>query len=240
MFVLCPQRVGFCRTPDGNDRPGSETAHPDAIQPLEDMKRLFIAGVIVAGLSACGGGGNASTAPVAATPATPLSAYIGNWASSCHMHQIDSRTIARTPGTTDSISIAYQTDYYVNHDCTGAVIGTWTQSANVTAVYSGTVESSIVFTEGSAAVAHSVDKVIARLPQHTWLVTGTGVVHLVADGEAQWCIEYIDGDGSCIADSGTSPAAAFSLEALYLEGNALYELMWNGSSYSANEALNRQ
>jgi hypothetical protein len=208
------------------------------------MKRLFIAGVIAVGLSACGGGdgagGNTSTAPVAATPATPLSAYIGNWASSCHMHQIDSRTITRIPGTTDSISISYKTDYYVNHDCTGAVIGTWTQNPNVTAVYAGTVESSIVFTEGSAAVPHRVDKVMASLPQHVWSVTGTGVVHLVTDGFAEWCIDYMDGDGSCIADSGTSPAAVISLAALYLEGNALYELMWNGSAYSANEALNRQ
>jgi hypothetical protein len=205
------------------------------------MKHLFIAGVIAAGLSACGGGGgDVSSPPVASTPATPLSAYIGNWVSSCNVHQIDSRTITRLPGTAASISIAQKVDYYANHNCTGAVVGTWTQSADVTAVYADTVASSIVFNEGSAATPARVDKVIATLPQHTWSVTGTGVAYTVGGGVAQWCIQYMDGDSSCVVDSGAAPAAVVNPAALYLQGDVLYELRWNGSAYSVNWALKRR
>ncbi|MFC5477960.1 hypothetical protein [Massilia suwonensis] len=207
------------------------------------MKRLLLIAAVLPVLSSCGGGegeSGTSTAPVSTAPVAPLAAYLGNWATSCHFHAIDYASISHAPGTTDSISITYKTDYHVNPDCSGAVLGTWTQSASATAVYEGSVDSSIVFIGGSAAVAARVDKVTTSLPSHTWSVTGTGVEHSVVDGLAQWCITYANGDRSCIMDEGTYRAFVVNPTGLYLQGNVMYELRSNVSFYMENKAFKRQ
>lgn len=206
------------------------------------MRNILVAAAGALILTACGGGGGTSgtsTTPVATTPAPQLASYIGNWASSCYNHAIDSAAITRTPGTTDSLTIAFKTDYYINANCTGNIVATWTQGANATAVYSGTVDSSIVFTPGAAAVAAKVDKVTATMPQTTASVTGTGVVHTVVNGQAQWCINYGNGNTNCIKDEGTI-APTSQPGGLYLQGNVLYELVPSGSIYTVNEAFNKQ
>lgn len=200
------------------------------------MTPLFLAAAVLLGVSACGAG----TPPVPARPATPLAAYIGNWATACNFHAIDRARISRTPGTAGAISIDYKTDYYANENCTGGILGTWTQSASATAVHEGTVDAKILFMQGSAAVPAKVDKVRTSLPELDWLLGGTGVVHTAANGLAQWCINYANGDVSCIADAGPYPAMVVDPAGLYSEGNVMVELRADVSGYVANKVFMKQ
>jgi hypothetical protein len=208
------------------------------------MKRITSIAAVALALTACGGGGggggtSGASTPVGAAPATQLASYIGNWASVCSDHAIDSATISRTPGTTDSITIAIKTDYHSNANCSGAILGTWSESANATAVYNGTADATVVLTLGAAATTIHVDKVTASMGQATATVIGTGVVRKTTNGQPQWCIDYGNGSSICIKDEGTYPAST-QPGGLYLQGNILYELVVNGSTYSVNEAFTRQ
>jgi hypothetical protein len=199
------------------------------------MRHIYLAGVLSLALSACGGGGGDP-----ATLPAPLAAYIGTWATSCAFHAIDTATITRAPGTSDAISIMSRTDYYSNADCTGTILGTFTQGASATAVYAGTVDAPVVFTEGAAAVVVQVDKVTTSFPPRTWTVTGPGVVYTAVDGYAQWCIAYANGDGSCVADPGPLPAGQnYTPTHLVRRGNTLYALSPVASAL-AGKAYQRQ
>jgi hypothetical protein len=207
------------------------------------MKNSGFAAATLVLISACGGGGGdsgGSASAAAPAPTTQLAAYIGNWASDCYDHAIDSAAISRPAGSSDSITISFKTDYYVNANCTGNIIGTETQSADATATYAGTVDSSIVFTQGAAAIPAKVDKVIASLPAHTVSITGTGVVHTVTNGQAQWCMDYGNGSSICINDEGTRPATSGVAGGLYLQAGVLYELTPSGSLYVVNERFNKK
>lgn len=206
------------------------------------MKIIALSAAIALTLTACGGGGGTSASgatPVAATPLTQLASYIGNWTSACYDHAMDSAAISRTPGTNDSISIAFKTDYYVNANCTGNILGTYSESAGPTAVYAATVDASVVLAQGAAASSIKVDKINATKPAGAALVTGTGVVRTVTNGQVQWCIDFGGGRTTCINDQGAY-AASSQTGGLYLQGNTLYELVVNGSAYLVNEVFTRQ
>jgi hypothetical protein len=210
------------------------------------MKHIFLAGALLLALSACGGGdtpNSAVTPPVPATPATPatpLATYIGTWATSCNFHAIDTATITHAPGGSEAIAIADRTDYYSNADCTGTILGTWRRSASATAVYGGTVDASVVLTESAAPVPARVDWVMTTLPVHTWLVTGQGVKYTVVNGYAQWCIDYANGDGSCIADPGTVSGGTVYPAGLTMQDNVMYQLRSDAPQYHVLKAYQRQ
>jgi hypothetical protein len=206
------------------------------------MKHTCLAGALLLALSACGGGGtqnNGVSPPVSASPATPLAAYIGTWATACSFHAIDTIAITRAPGSGEAISMTYKTDYYSGANCTGAILGTWTRSASATAAYDGTVDASVVFTQGVAALPARVDKVTTTLPAHTWLVTGPGVVYSVVNGYAQWCIAYANGDGACLADPGTVSAGIALPAGLTIQHKVLYELSSVASVYQVLKGYQR-
>ena len=131
------------------------------------MKAWACVGVTVAVLSGCGGGGGGGGTTAASPPAattSPLDAYAGTWASACADHAVGTLVIARSA---DTITVGNKTDYYANADCSGAIVGTVTQSADATATYTGTVDASITPTPGAAAIPVKVDKLTANLPAHT-------------------------------------------------------------------------
>jgi hypothetical protein len=193
------------------------------------MKARICVAVAVAVLSGCGGGGGGDTGAPAA--GSRLDAYVGTWASACADHAVDILVIARAAGTTDGLTVGSRTDYYANADCTGNIVGTATQSADATATHTGTVDASIVPTAGAAAINVKVDKLTANLPQHTLAVTGSGVTHTTANGQAQWCIAYGGGNATCIRDEGTYPAQNGVAGGLALQGNTLYDLNASGASW---------
>lgn len=206
------------------------------------MNKTMCTLALAACLSACGGGGGSAGSGGATLPAQTmqLGAYLGTWGSDCASHGVDTVVISRPAGSTDSITIAFRTDYYANADCSGGVVATWTQSADVTATYAGTADTSIVPTPGAASVAATVDKVTVSLPQHTATVTGPNVVHTITNGQAQWCINYANGDSTCIKDEGTYPAQSGVAGGLYLQGNTLYELVPSGTQYAVDERFTRK
>lgn len=208
------------------------------------MKKFALAASVAFMVSACGGGGDSGSTggPVAtmpSAPATQLASYLGTWVTACDVREQDTATITRPAGSTDAITISYRTDYYAGLNCTGIIVATWTQSASVTAVYDGTIDSSIVFTAGTAAVPAKVDKVKATLPAHTQSVVGPNVIHTVKNGQAQWCIDFGGGNSTCIYDEGAQPAASVA-GGLYLRGNELFELSPSGSVYVVNERFVRK
>lgn len=207
------------------------------------MKRTWLAALAALALSGCGGGGgsggSATPAPVATAPVSQLAAYAGTWISACDGRELNSVTITRASGSADAIVISYKSDYYANLGCTGNVVATWTQSADATAVYAGSVDSSIVFTAGATPTPARVDKVTATLPAHTQSVVGTNVTHTVQFGQAQWCINFGDGTSTCVHDRGAQPAQTVD-GGLYLRGNEMFELTPSGSTYVVNERFVRK
>lgn len=202
------------------------------------MKHLVWACAAAALVSACGGGGgggggggSGSPPPVSTTPVNKLAAYVGTWAADCDNHAIDNVTI--TSPSTNTLTVGSRTDYYAGANCTGAIIATETEGADITATYVDTVDASIVFTPGTAATAAKVDKIVASAPQRTRSVTGTGVTRVVENGKPMWCIAFDGGNRTCIWDEGSTPASSGQAGALYLQGNALYELVPNGAQYTA-------
>jgi len=194
-------------------------------------------------LAACGGGGGspgANTNPPAppAGSSARLDAYVGTWASSCASHAIDTATIARTPGSTTSLTIAVTTNYYGNTTCTGDVIATQTWSAPATATYAGTVASNVVLTAGAAPQAATVDRVTAQLPQRSVTLTGAYVSHKIVDAQPNWCIEYA-GSTVCVPDR-LYPAESAPFDGLAVVGTDMVEVKANGANYDAVERFTKR
>jgi hypothetical protein len=208
------------------------------------MKNLVVMSAIAAMISACGGGGGGggetgrTPAAESAPPVNKLAAYVGNWSTDCNDHKIGNATI--TSPSNNTIKITSRTDYHTGADCTGAIIATETDGVDVTGTYTETVDSSIVFTQGAAATLAKVDKFTASFPRHTHSVTGTGVTHVVVNGQAQWCIDFGGGNQTCIWDRGTYPDQNGIPDAAYLQGNVLYELEPSGSLYVVNARFNKR
>jgi len=203
------------------------------------MKHYAILIAIGALVSACGGGSNNDGSPVAQVPANKLAAYAGTWSTDCYNnHDIATATISSPSANT--VTIHVQTDYYAGANCTGAIVATETESADVTATYVDTVDSSIVLTQGAAATPAKVDRVTTSLPQRTRSITGTGVKRVVVDGQAQWCINYGDGSQTCLRDDGTYPAQNGISRGVFLQNNALYELSPSGSVYVLDDRLTKK
>jgi len=211
------------------------------------MKQIILAALAAMALAACGGGGGGSgttapapaPAPVTPPPVSQLAGYVGAWVSACDGRELNSVTVTRASGSADAIVISYKSDYYANLNCTGNVVATWTQSADATAVYAGSVDASIVFTPGTNATAARVDKVTATLPAHTESVVGSNVTHTVRNGQAMWCIDFGGGSSSCSYDQGAQPAQTVA-GGLYMRGNELFELSPSGSTYVVNERFTRK
>jgi hypothetical protein len=204
-----------------------------------EMKNALMISALCGVIAGCGGGGDSpmDTAPVVVER---LASYIGSWSSECAAHEIDSSTIVRTPGTTDSVNISNKTDYYSGANCTGTILGTSTDSATFTAKYVTTVNSSVVLTTGSAAVPTTLDQVTASRTQGAQTVSGPGVVRTVKNGQSQWCIDFGGGNSTCITDMGTQPAQSGASGGLFLQGSNLFVLSPSGNIYTVDSKLTKK
>jgi len=237
----------------------SVLAHIDVIYPIEKMKKLIFICATATMISACGGGGGggdsgggagagAGTVPVAGSgstggsdagvvapggtaPANKLAAYVGTYAAACNDHE--KYNVSITSPSNNTLTIATRTDFYAGTNCTGAIIATANDGADVTASYVETVDT-IVFTSTDTPVPAKVDKVTSSIPVHTRSVTGTAVTRLTTDGQPQWCIDFGAGAKTCILE-GTFPAQTGAAGALFMQGSTLYELSLKGTVYVANK-----
>ncbi|MDM5181644.1 hypothetical protein PO883_31180 [Massilia sp. DJPM01] len=198
-------------------------------------------------LAGCGGGGSSGGSPTPSTPTptpTPvvskLAAYTGNWVAPCDSHELASMVISDTPGVADSVDIEVKSDYYMNKDCTGAVVGSEKLSAKFTAAYSGSADTATVLTPGSQSVPLKLDLLTLRAPRRTMSIDGPGVVHTVKNGQAQWCMNFAKGESSCVQDEGILEAQGPLNGAFYANGGKLYLLSPSGSVYSTDEIYTRR
>lgn len=169
-----------------------------------------------------------------------LAAYLGSWSAPCDWYSMDSIAVTALPDTADTAQIAIKTEYFATPTCEGPVVATMTMSAGLVAVHTGTASTSIVYSEGTAAVPATVDLMSITLPAHTTSVTGTAVTHTVINEEAQWCVDLGGGNSSCIQDMGLVPAQGPETGAMYVNGNKLYLLSPVGSIYYADETYTRK
>lgn len=213
------------------------------------MKNVFVSTVFVC-LAGCGGGGDSSSTSAGA-PATPpqapspavverLGSYIGTWSSDCLNHELETASIVRTPGSTDSINVSLKTEYFSASNCSGSLLATETETGVFTAKYVATVNSAIVFAANASAVPATVDQVTASRTQSTKSVIGPGVVHTIKNGQAQWCIDFGGGNSTCIWDMGTQPAESGGTGALFIQGSDLYVLSPSGSVYAVDSKFKRK
>jgi hypothetical protein len=198
-----------------------------------------LAACLTASLAACGGGGgNAGSAGAPSTPPAStggnLDAYVGTWTSACASHAVDTAVVARAAGASNALTIAVTTSYYANTACTGDVIATQVWSAATTATYVGTVASSIM----PGAVAASIDKVKAQLPQRSVTLTGTFVSHKIIDAQPNWCIDYAGGS-VCVPDK-IYAAEPAPFDGLAIQGSELVEVKSNGVNYDAVERFTKR
>lgn len=207
-----------------------------------------LAALITAG---CGGGGSSestsggagtSNPPVVIPPpaASKLAAYIGSWTAACDQHELASLTITETPGVKDSIDLDFKSEYYKNSGCTGAIVGTETRGAKYSAAYTGTADSAIVFSAGSAAVPSKVDLATVRAPAYALKVEGSGVVRTIKNSQAQWCMDFGDGSSTCVDDDGLLPGLPPTNVGLHAKGNAIYTLFQPSNNYSVDQAYFRR
>jgi hypothetical protein len=192
--------------------------------------------------AACGGGGghpgSTDGTPGLGSATANLDAYVGTWTSACASSATDTAVIARAASPANTLTIAVTTQYYANTECTGNVIATQTWSEGATATWTGTVTSSIVPGPGLAALAATVDKVTAQLPQRTVTVTGSFVSHETIDGQANWCVDYAS-RSVCVPDR-VYVAEAAPFDGLALQGTDLYEVKSNGVNYDAVERFTKK
>lgn len=198
------------------------------------MKNLLLVSAVAMMACACGGGGGNEGDPKApgfSASVNKLAAYVGTWAATCNDHAVDNATITSTGNNT--VTIATRTDYYAQANCTGAIIATETEGADITATYVDTVDAPVVFATGTPATTGKVDRITASMPIHSRSITGTAVTRVVQNGKPQWCIDFGNGRSTCILDEGAYSARSGVAGGLLLQGNAFYELVPNGTVYEA-------
>lgn len=196
-------------------------------------------------LAACGGGGSSSsptTNPITQQPviASKLAAYAGSWVAACDGHELTSLTVNETSGATDTITIIPKTEYFLESGCSGTVVATETQSANYTMAYKGTADAGVVFSQGASSITTKIELVTLSAPALSVSITGSGVVHTINNGQAQWCMSFAGGNSSCVMDEGLEPAVPQTDVAMHVSGNKLYLLTPNGNIYAADEVYTRR
>jgi hypothetical protein len=193
-------------------------------------------------LTACGGGGSSSpsstTQPVVASK---LAAYAGVWATPCDGHELTTLTVSEAAGAKDTLTVVPKTEYFTLEGCTGPVVGTETQSGNYTIAYTGVADAGVVFSAGAGTVTTKIDLVTLSAPALRVSIIGSGVVHSInSNGQAQWCMDFGNGNTACVNDYGLEPAIPATNTALHINGNKMYTLSASGSIYGVDESFTKR
>ena len=134
-------------------------------------------------LAACGGGGSDS----GGDSPSPLAKYVGTYAF-CDGNEKVQLSISTIDSR--SISLIQRSDYYMDRNCVGAVVGTETQSAPLTATYVSTGTSTVIgYPSASSVATYVVDRLSINVPALTVSLTGTGVTTI----NGQSCVVYSNG-----------------------------------------------
>jgi hypothetical protein len=213
------------------------------------MKSIIFVTTLSVMLAACSGGGGGSgggsdtgssnTPAPQPVAAQQLSSTIGTWAADCSEHELEYATITRA--SDDTVKIASKIDYYSGANCTGTIVGTQTDTGDVSVTYAGTADASVTLAPGTSgsASAVKVDRFAATVPAYSVTVAGSGVTRATKDGMPQWCMRFGDEGELCIHDDGTRQASTSS-GALYVQGNQIYMLSADGAGYKVDQRMTRK
>lgn len=193
--------------------------------------KFAASGVLLAVLSACGGGGStnaveqstvaitsdavspapvtAAVAPavvsVAATTTNPLNKYVGVWKDDCSQAMRTTITITdpRNDGTLDAST---RIDVHDKYGCLGAVIATVIRTPNIaTITFLETVSTARMRNQLGQVFIGAVDRTTVSVPAFTNAFTGPGSVKFNAN---TWTIPLID--GNTMSFSIQDPAGTFA------------------------------
>ena len=121
------------------------------------------------------------------------------------------------------------TETYFKADCSGALLGTETMSAKISAAPDGTADIQIKLTNNGAATSVRIDKLTLSIPAYSFSVTGPGVQYVKKEGQQQWCIDY-EGGSTCLIDEGMRPPQTIA-GGVFLRDNNLYTVVKDGGAY---------
>jgi hypothetical protein len=218
------------------------------------MKRIIFIATLSAMLTACSGGGggggasagttvasagNTSTnsAAMPAVAARKLDAYIGTWAADCSNHEIEYATITRLAD--DMVKVSSKVDYYDGADCTGSIVGTQTDTGDFPAQYAGTADATVALPPSTTAATVKADRVTMTVPAYSLTVAGPGVTSVTKDGAPEWCMDFGNGDSTCVHNDGVHEGTT-SNGALYVQDNQMYVLSANGSGFTVDQRMTRK
>jgi hypothetical protein len=183
-------------------------------------------------LTACGGGGSGTSESTLPPVALPLAKYEGVWKTACRFHQRETYMLTSASNATQ-LSIADQSDYYANEDCTGAVVATGVYSQAIAKLlYASTLANATVKLPSGENITDTVDRGTGAGSDATISFSGSGVTSSVVDGKTVWHIIYNGGatDVHVASVSGASPAG------LLIRGGQLYFLTAQANSGTAFDA----
>lgn len=182
-------------------------------------------------LAGCGGGGGDSgSSNAGASGNTPaLAAYVGTWQAPCDDHERDTMVVTLKGDGSGALEFTPTTETYLKADCSGALLGTETMSAKISAAPDGTADIQIKLTINGAATSVRIDKLTLSIPAYSFSVTGPGVQYVKKEGQQQWCIDY-EGGSTCLIDEGMRPAQTIA-GGVFLRDNNLYTVVKDGGAY---------
>ena len=140
------------------------------------MATIFVVAVFcLVGCGGGGGGGDGNNNSGNPSATGPLAKYEGTWIQGCDNHNRETTTLtASNNGTTLAHNI--RDEYFVNADCTGAIIATGTYEKPPYIVqYNETVSNATVRMLTGGIVAATVDRVTSANSGATIKYVGSGV-----------------------------------------------------------------
>lgn len=197
------------------------------------MKKI-VAIVLTSGtalLAGCGGSsGDAGTANVLLTGGTSLqSPYLGTWQAPCDGHERQILVVTLKADGSGAYELTPTTETYQKAGCNGALLGTESMSASISAAPDGVADVLIKLAGSDGVSDVRIDKLTLSMPAYSFQVSGPGVQYVLKDGLQQWCIAHDDGE-TCLHDDGRQTARTIA-GGMLLRNNALYTVVQYGSEY---------
>lgn len=183
-------------------------------------------------LAGCGGGGGADgghSSTLLSGGTSVQSPYLGTWQTACDGHERQVLEVALKADGSGAFEFTPTTETYLEAGCGGALQGTESMSAAISAAPDGIADILLKLPHSGSVTDVRIDKIKLAIPAITFHVAGAGVEYVLKDGQQQWCIGH-DGGATCILDEGRRAAQSVA-GGLLLRNNNLYTVIKVGDDY---------
>lgn len=113
------------------------------------------------------------------------------------------------------------------------------RNTDASAVHTARTDAPVIFTDGAAGVVTRIDLVTVAVPAYITTVSGPGVTFSTHEGQPTWCVEASATGRTCRTYSPSGTAQSGIKAGLYLNGNKMYQLWPEGTSYRARTAFTK-